>query len=277
MKKPRRSRAAASRTAMSTRGIDPTGTACIILAFLCLTGVPGRAAVDDDQVIPLLKTRIGTYTNVTITSRTAKELCILHAGGAGNVFLQDLDPEAQELVGYSPPVPAGEAFRALANERIWAFMKSVPFDVQALDGGTHGSDPATTIELSPGAMVFLVGLIFVVYLFTCYGLKLICTKAGHDPGLMIWVPLLQVFPMLRAAGMSGWWVLGMLVPVFNLVVTILWSFRIVSARGKSAVWAVLLILPFTNLIAFLYLAFSGGGNHEEEGPPRVPAFAIRPV
>ena len=262
---------------MSIRGLDRIGTARIILALFYLACVPSRAAVDDDQVIPLLKTTISTYTNVTITSRTAKELCIIHAGGVGNILLVDLDPEAQQLVGYTPPVPVGEAFRALANEGMSTIMKWAPFDLEAIEGETSGSDLTTTVELSPVAVVLLVGLFLVVYLFTCYCLMLICAKAGHDPGLMIWVPLLQVFPMLRAAGMSGWWVLGMLVPVLNLVVTILWSFNIVSARGKSMVWAVLLILPFTNLIAFLYLAFSGDGNHEEQSPPHVPAFAIRGV
>jgi uncharacterized membrane protein YhaH (DUF805 family) len=262
---------------MSTRGLDRTGTARIILALFFLVAAPSRAAFDDDQVIPLLKTTTGTYTNVTITSRTAKELCILHAGGAGNILLVDLEPESQQLVGYTPPVPVGEAFRVLANERMSAVMKLVPFDFKAIDEETPGSDLPTAVELSAGTMVLLAGFFLVFYLFTCYCLMLICAKAGHDPGLMIWVPLLQVFPMLRAAGMSGWWVLGMLVPVLNLVVTILWSFNIVSARGKSMVWAVLLILPFTNVIAFLYLAFSGDGSHEEKSPPQVPAFAIRAV
>jgi len=244
---------------------------------MCWASVSGRADWDEDRVIPLLKTRAGTYTNVTITSRTAKELCILHEGGVGNVILEDLDSEGQELVGYAPPAPRGEALRVMAQEKVSAVLNSLPFDSEAVATMASGSDQAVKVELSPAVMVLVVAASIAGYLFYCYCLMLICAKAGHEPGPLVWLPLLQVFPMLRAAGMSGWWVLGMLVPLLNLVVTILWCFKIVSARGKSPVWAVLLILPFTNLIAFLYLAFSGVGNHEDETPSRVPALAVRAV
>jgi hypothetical protein len=265
-----------NRSAMSTRSIVPTGTVSLVLALFCLVGTPCRGDWEDEPIIPMLKTKTGVYTNVTITSRTAKELCILHAGGIGNVYLEDLTPEAQVLVGYAPPVPAGEAIQALANEQFAALMEVVPFELDTTGTGA-GTDGVTTIRLSPAMIVMLVGLSFIGYLLYSCCLMLICRKAGEKPGLLVWVPLLQVFPMLRAAGMSGWWVLGMLVPLLNLVVWILWCFNIVGARGKSAVWAVLLILPFTNLIAFLYLAFSSDDSHDSEDSPHLPALAIRAV
>jgi hypothetical protein len=72
-------------------------------------------------------------------------------------------------------------------------------------------------------------------------------------------------PLLRAAGMSGWWLVAWFVPGLNLVAMTLWSFKIVERRNKSPVWAVLLLLPFTNLLAFLYLAFSGGESPSGRG------------
>jgi uncharacterized membrane protein YhaH (DUF805 family) len=78
--------------------------------------------------------------------------------------------------------------------------------------------------------------------------------------------------MLRAAGMSGWWVLACFVPVLNLVPVILWPLKIAKARGKSVWIGVLLLLPVANVFAFLYLAFSNGAAEEEEdeGPePKV--------
>jgi len=122
-----------------------------------------------------------------------------------------------------------------------------------------------------------VVILVLFHLIYSFCLMLICRKAGTEPGLMVWLPLFQIFPMFRAAAMSGWWALGLLVPFLNLVVMILWCFNIVRARGKSVVWAILLILPFTNLIAFLYLAFSGADTPEEEVPPRLPGLAVRTI
>jgi apolipoprotein N-acyltransferase len=93
---------------------------------------------------------------------------------------------------------------------------------------------------------------------------LICRKAGHPPGALIWVPVLQLFPLLRAAGMSGWWFLAFCVPLLNIVAQVLWCLNIAKARGKSVWVGVLLCLPITYLFAFLYLAFSNGGPAEEE-------------
>jgi hypothetical protein len=75
--------------------------------------------------------------------------------------------------------------------------------------------------------------------------------------------------------MSRWWVLGLLIPVLNLVVQVLWCIKIVGARGKHVVWAILLILPLVNLFAFLYLAFSSDGGSRESLD--FPGFSPRPV
>jgi uncharacterized membrane protein YhaH (DUF805 family) len=81
-------------------------------------------------------------------------------------------------------------------------------------------------------------------------------KVGQAPGFLVWLPILQMIPALRAAGMSGWWLLAYFVPLVNVVVAIVWSFKIARARGKSPWVAVGLLLPVTNIISFLYLAFS---------------------
>ena len=76
--------------------------------------------------------------------------------------------------------------------------------------------------------------------------------------------MLQLIPLLRAAGMSPGWVLAFLVPVLNIVAQIVWSFSITKARGKSAGVGLLLLLPITSLFAYIYLAFSSGAPKKEE-------------
>jgi hypothetical protein len=94
---------------------------------------------------------------------------------------------------------------------------------------------------------------------------LICKKAGHTPGLLVWLPVFQLFPLLRAAGMSAWWFVAWLLPLLNIVAFILWSVKITKARGKSGWVAVFLILPLTSFLAILYLAFSNGARAGRDG------------
>jgi hypothetical protein len=111
-----------------------------------------------------------------------------------------------------------------------------------------------------------LGVFVVFYFFICYCLKLICDKTGNPPGVMIWLPGLQTFPLLRAAGMSPLWFLAYLFVVPGLVAHLLWCIKIAQARDKS-VWAgIFLFLPITWFFALLYLAFSEGGPPEKEEP-----------
>jgi hypothetical protein len=92
---------------------------------------------------------------------------------------------------------------------------------------------------------------------------LICKKTGNEPGILIWIPVLQLWPLVKAAGMPGWAFLFWLLPISSPIVTVIWCFKICQARGKNAALGLLLLLPITNIITFLYLAFSNDGAAEE--------------
>jgi len=101
----------------------------------------------------------------------------------------------------------------------------------------------------------LIGLVVAVgvYVFACYCLKLICEKAGHQPGVLIWIPLVQAIPLLTVAKLPIWFIILFFIPVVGFVVAIVMWVKICQARGKSG-WLVLLgIIP---IIFLPYLAFS---------------------
>jgi len=117
----------------------------------------------------------------------------------------------------------------------------------------------------------LIAIVLIAYLLYCACLKLICQNAGSKAGPMIWFPVLQMFPLLRAAKMSAWWFVAFLIPLVGVVAHIVWCMKICKACGKSALVIVLLILPGTNVLAFLYLALSKGNTGPTEtvtAPPR---------
>ena len=91
-----------------------------------------------------------------------------------------------------------------------------------------------------GLMLEVAAALLAIYLFHCLCCSRICKKAGSEPGILVWIPVLQLFPLLRAAGMSGWWFLAFFVPVLNLIAQILWCFKIADARGKTALVGFLL-------------------------------------
>jgi hypothetical protein len=105
--------------------------------------------------------------------------------------------------------------------------------------------------LGAGAIILIL-----TYSFICNCCRLICQKTGYKPGVLVWLPVLQVLPMLRAASMSAWWFIAFVIPGINLVGYILWCVKIVQARNKTTPLMILLLCPVINLLALAYLAYS---------------------
>lgn len=103
-----------------------------------------------------------------------------------------------------------------------------------------------------GGLVMFV-LSVGIYVFFCYCAKVICEKAGHQPGVLIWIPIANFIPLLTVAKLPIWFIILLLIPCVGVVVSIVMWVKICQARGKSG-WLVLLgIIPFVFLP---YLAFS---------------------
>ena len=113
-------------------------------------------------------------------------------------------------------------------------------------------------------MYGVVAGVIAVYLLFCFCCRQLCVKTGKRGSPLIWLPILKLFPLLRAADMSPWWMLPgvLLFPIAGPIMYIVWSFKICRARDKSPVFGVLLLLPVLNVLSFLYLAFSGNGGTE---------------
>jgi len=80
----------------------------------------------------------------------------------------------------------------------------------------------------------------------------IFTKAGQ-PGWAILIPIYNAYVMLKVAGKPGWWLLLMLIPVVNLIVTILMLAGIAKNFGKGVGYVLGLI--FFPILFYPMLAF----------------------
>lgn len=233
-----------------------------------------RRAGAAEERFALLQIGTRTYTNVTVTTKAKTYIFILHAAGMTSIKTAELSPELKQQLGYAV---AGGGKGGTNTAAVWAKREIAKMNVPQIKAlglrlgrNWRANPPAglSAIGLTGPKLVFAVAAIaLLVYLFHCFCCLLICRKTGHPPGALVWVPVLQLVPLIRAAGMSGWWFLGYCIPVLNIVAQVLWSFNIAKARGKSVWVGVLLLLPIASLFAFLYLAFSTGATPEADEEP----------
>ena len=238
--------------------------ALIFVVTLCCWPAPGASGAGEEKYDEL---QIGTHTyrNVTVTTKTTNYIFLVHSEGMSNFKFSELSPEERHKLGFQDPVPvvktnvaaawAKQALDTLDQPRI----RDMKEQAVSLSREYYSKVLEQIPPLTPKVIAIAVAIAFIAHLFWSFCVALICVKVDKPGGIMAWIPILQAFPMLKAAGMSGWWFPVLFIPLVNIIPSILWCVNIVSARGKNGLLTFLLILPGTNLLAFLYLAFS---SHE---------------
>jgi hypothetical protein len=262
------------------------------LGLVALLMASSSISLASEETFPVLQIGTKVYTNATITTKAKTYVFVMHSAGMETVKIQDLPREVQQKLGYLPPdVPqksgevaapglptpagvAGSARNGLGALVEWikgtgaklktlnnkAALEKFKEDLQA-ESKKVGPDLRS---LDPRIVYIALGIIVFSYLFFCYCGRLICVKAGADPGILIWLPLFQFIPLFRAADMSPAWFLALFVPLLNIVAQIMWCFKIAKARNKSIGVGILLLLPLLNILAFCYLAFADSVPVKEE-------------
>jgi hypothetical protein len=224
------------------------------LPLMALLSPIGSAGAAVEESFAVLQTKTGSYTNVTVTSKTKNWIFIHHASGMGNIKVADLPSEVQEKLGYD--LPKEKKPISMPTMETLTDIK-VPEMAQLEQSWRKGGATAVMSAFgNPTAVRAALGIVGLIYLLFCYCSMKICRKAHTAPGFLVWVPVLQIIPLLRAARMPLIWFLAFLVPVVNLVAQLVWYVKIVEARGKGQLLVLWLVLPFTSPFAFLYLAFS---------------------
>ena len=107
-------------------------------------------------------------------------------------------------------------------------------------------------------MGMIIGYI-VVYLFCVYCLARLATKFGMPMGSsFVWalIPIANVFLILKLSTKPMWWFILMLIPIANIVVSILVWMAIAERLGKPGWWGIMIgIVPIANIVFFLMLVF----------------------
>jgi len=247
---------------------------CAFLSVLAWLAVPTDLRAAQEQVFDVLKVGAQTYRNVTVTTKSKGYVFITHAAGMTNLKISELPPDVLTQLGYEDPRAPKVATNGPA---VWAKqtlakldtpeVKAVPEELKKTWNNSFAGSQLPLPEITREMLLIAAGVLLVGFLFHSFCCMLICKKAGSPPGFLVWIPGLQLLPLLKAARISRWWFLVACIPGPNIILHIVWCFKICEARGKTAFVAVLLLFPVTSIFAFLYLALSNVTPSGKAGRP----------
>lgn len=116
----------------------------------------------------------------------------------------------------------------------------------------------TASQQEPSAIGLLVALAILVFLIA--SVWRVFTKAGKA-GWLVLIPLVNVYVLMKIAGRPGWWLILFLIPLVNLIISILVSLDLAKSFGKGAGFG--LGLAFLGPIFYPILGF---GSARYNGP-----------
>jgi len=230
--------------------------------FVMLACEPLRA----EQTFETLKLAGVVYTNATVLNTNATDVFVSHAGGLTGIKVKDLGAEDLKKLGYMPSEPPKPSALATKMEALTEKLRPAKTNETVVDlrGLIEDKFKGSGISLGMAGIVLLaVALVFHIFYSIC--MRKICMKTKAEPGGLIWIPVLQLIPLHRAAGISPGLVLLYFVPLIGAFVFIYWCVKICRALGKSAWLVVLVFVPVLNLFFIPYLAFSGPSEEAASG------------
>ena len=121
--------------------------------------------------------------------------------------------------------------------------------MDSISGLVESSMNAQTITMSLVATVVMLVALWKIF-----------TKAG-EAGWKCLIPIYNCYTSVKIADGNGWKFLLLLIPIVNIVYSVILTVRLAKSFGKSGGFAVGLI--FLNVIFFLILAF---GSAQYIGP-----------
>lgn len=125
---------------------------------------------------------------------------------------------------------------------------------------------ATTPMSDADAAVFagMFGVFMVVYfvflaafyVYMALALSAIAKKTNTANPWLAWIPVANIVLLLNIAKKPVWWILLLIVPIANLIVSIIAWMAVAEARHKPNWWGVLMLVPGVNVVVPGYLAWS---------------------
>lgn len=121
----------------------------------------------------------------------------------------------------------------------------------------YNNEPSAAGIAALGALLIfgiIVGL--GVYIYMSLALQTIAKKTNTPNGWLAWIPIANIILMLNISKKPWWWIFLFLIPLVNVVFTVIVWMGIAEARNKPNWWGIMLIVPLVNVIVPGYLAWA---------------------
>ena len=96
----------------------------------------------------------------------------------------------------------------------------------------------------------LIAVVFVVLVIA--SMWKVFSKAGQ-PGWAALIPIYNTYVLLKIGGMSGWWLLLIVIPLLNIPILIVETYHIAKSFGKSGAFGFFLLFLFP--IGYMILGY----------------------
>ena len=103
-------------------------------------------------------------------------------------------------------------------------------------------------------IILLIALGLYAYVAICF--QRMANKIGVSDSWWAWVPILNLFLLVKMAAKPLWWGLLFFIPLANLVVAILCLVAVLEALKKPPLFVIGFFIPVLNLVLLGYLAFA---------------------
>ncbi len=110
--------------------------------------------------------------------------------------------------------------------------------------------------MAAGFATTFVFLFLGIYVYASLCLYLIASKLNVAGAWTAFVPLIQVWPFLGAAGKPCWWVLLFFIPLVNAIIGVYLWMCIAENMGRNKMLGLLVLVPVANLLLMGMLAFT---------------------
>jgi hypothetical protein len=110
--------------------------------------------------------------------------------------------------------------------------------------------------LAGGLLMAFLMIGAAVYIYMALALQTIARKTNTKNDWLAWIPIANMILLLEIARKPLWWLLLLLIPLVNIVISIVVWVAVAEARGKPSWWGLLMIVPGVNLIVPGYLAWA---------------------
>jgi hypothetical protein len=123
---------------------------------------------------------------------------------------------------------------------------------------SDGSGAAAAAGAAGAGLFLLIYFAFLILMIA--SLWKVFSKAGQ-PGWACLIPIYNVYVLIKVAGKPGWWLLLMLIPFVNAIVSILVVAGVAKNFGKGVGFTLgLIFLPFIfyPILAFGDASYDGG-------------------